>query len=132
MFLSNLFFLNITVIFFSVTLAIVMKFETCLQTSICVCQALLVVFLHAISTYSICHFVFFFAEHQNSTTLDLVGEQLWCGALYLADFILHNPDIFTGAHVLEVASGVGLTSIIASMFAKKVTVTGELSTRFIF
>ncbi|XP_068220872.1 methyltransferase-like protein 22 isoform X2 [Palaemon carinicauda] len=62
-------------------------------------------------------------EQQNETTLDLVGEQVWGGALYLADFILHNPDVFAGKHVLELASGVGLTSIVAAMFAKQVTVT---------
>lgn len=62
-------------------------------------------------------------EHQHATTLDLVGEQLWSGALFLADFVLHNPDIFNGTHILELASGVGLTSIVAAMFAKKVTIT---------
>lgn len=62
-------------------------------------------------------------EHQHATTLDLVGEQLWSGALFLADFVLHNPDIFSGTHILELASGVGLTSIVAAMFAKKVTIT---------
>ncbi|XP_064112191.1 methyltransferase-like protein 22 isoform X2 [Macrobrachium nipponense] len=62
-------------------------------------------------------------EHQSATTLDLVGEQVWGGALYLADFILHKPDIFAGKHVLELAAGVGLTAIVAAMFAKQVTVT---------
>ncbi|XP_066977522.1 methyltransferase-like protein 22 isoform X1 [Macrobrachium rosenbergii] len=62
-------------------------------------------------------------EHQSATTLDLVGEQVWGGALYLADFILHKPDIFEGKHVLELAAGVGLTAIVAAMFAKQVTVT---------
>ncbi|XP_045125576.1 methyltransferase-like protein 22 isoform X1 [Portunus trituberculatus] len=62
-------------------------------------------------------------EHQNATTLDLVGEQVWRGALFLADFILHYSDIFRGKHVLEVASGVGLTSVVAAMLAIKITVT---------
>ncbi|XP_050740251.1 methyltransferase-like protein 22 isoform X2 [Eriocheir sinensis] len=62
-------------------------------------------------------------EHQSATTLELVGEQVWRGALFLADFILHHHDIFRGAHVLEVASGVGLTSVVAAMLATKVTVT---------
>ncbi|MPC35912.1 Methyltransferase-like protein 22 [Portunus trituberculatus] len=61
--------------------------------------------------------------HQNATTLDLVGEQVWRGALFLADFILHYSDIFRGKHVLEVASGVGLTSVVAAMLAIKITVT---------
>ncbi|KAG0719970.1 Methyltransferase-like protein 22 [Chionoecetes opilio] len=62
-------------------------------------------------------------EHQNATTLDLVGEQVWRGALFLADFILHHADMFRGSHVLEVASGVGLTSVVAAMLAAQVTVT---------
>ncbi|XP_066977526.1 methyltransferase-like protein 22 isoform X2 [Macrobrachium rosenbergii] len=68
-------------------------------------------------------------EHQSATTLDLVGEQVWGGALYLADFILHKPDIFEGKHVLELAAGVGLTAIVAAMFAKQVTVTAIYDNR---
>ncbi|XP_047497097.1 methyltransferase-like protein 22 isoform X2 [Penaeus chinensis] len=62
-------------------------------------------------------------EQQSATTLDLVGEQVWRGALLLADFILHHPEIFKNANILELASGVGLTSIVASMIAKKVLIT---------
>ncbi|XP_071523290.1 methyltransferase-like protein 22 isoform X2 [Panulirus ornatus] len=62
-------------------------------------------------------------EHQSATTLDLVGEQVWRGALFLADFILHHPEIFRDAHILEVASGVGLTSTVAAMLAKQVIIT---------
>ncbi|XP_069160894.1 methyltransferase-like protein 22 isoform X5 [Procambarus clarkii] len=62
-------------------------------------------------------------EHQSATTLDLVGEQVWRGALFMADFILNNPDIFRDAHILEVASGVGLTSIVAAMLAKQVIIS---------
>lgn len=66
-----------------------------------------------------------FIEHQNSTTLDLVGEQVWRGALFLADFILHNVYIFKNANILELAAGVGLTSIVAGMIAKSITITGN-------
>ncbi|XP_045612495.1 methyltransferase-like protein 22 isoform X3 [Procambarus clarkii] len=62
-------------------------------------------------------------KHQSATTLDLVGEQVWRGALFMADFILNNPDIFRDAHILEVASGVGLTSIVAAMLAKQVIIS---------
>ncbi|XP_042887464.1 methyltransferase-like protein 22 [Penaeus japonicus] len=62
-------------------------------------------------------------EHQSATTIDLVGEQVWRGALLLADFILHHPEIFKNANVLELAAGVGLTSIVASMLARKVLTT---------
>lgn len=62
-------------------------------------------------------------EHQNSTSLDLVGEQVWRGAIFLGDFILHNPQIFKGCNVLELAAGVGMTSVVVGMLAKKVVIT---------
>ncbi|XP_053651956.2 methyltransferase-like protein 22 isoform X1 [Cherax quadricarinatus] len=62
-------------------------------------------------------------EHQSATTLELVGEQVWRGSLFLADFILNYPDIFRDAHILEVASGVGLTSVVAAMLAKQVIIS---------
>lgn len=64
-------------------------------------------------------------EQQSATIIDLVGEQVWRGALLLADFIFHHPEIFKNANILELASGVGLTSIVASMIVKKVLITGE-------
>lgn len=62
-------------------------------------------------------------EHQNSTSLDLVGEQVWRGAIFLSDFIFHNPQIFKGCNLLELASGVGMTSVVAAMLAKQVVIT---------
>nr|XP_027223653.1 methyltransferase-like protein 22 [Penaeus vannamei] len=62
-------------------------------------------------------------EQQSATIIDLVGEQVWRGALLLADFIFHHPEIFKNANILELASGVGLTSIVASMIVKKVLIT---------
>ncbi|XP_033209989.1 methyltransferase-like protein 22 isoform X2 [Belonocnema kinseyi] len=62
-------------------------------------------------------------EHCTSTELKLVGLQLWRGAFLLADFILANPDLFKDKTILELGSGVGLTSIIASSVAKKVICT---------
>ena len=57
--------------------------------------------------------------------MKLVGLQLWRGAFLLADFILANPDLFKDKIILELGSGVGLTSIIASSLAKKVICTGN-------
>jgi len=67
-------------------------------------------------------------EHQQSTTLALVGEQVWRGALYLADYLLcvdrrGGPPLVRGRHVLELAAGVGLTSLVAATAAASVTVT---------
>jgi methyltransferase-like protein 22 len=49
--------------------------------------------------------------------------QVWRGALLLNDFILHNPDKFSNKTVLELGSGVGISSIVASIYAKKVICT---------
>ncbi|XP_058056098.1 methyltransferase-like protein 22 isoform X2 [Anopheles bellator] len=62
-------------------------------------------------------------EHRKSTRLDLVGLQIWRGALLLADYILHNERKFKNSHILELGSGVGLTSIVASMYARQVICT---------
>jgi len=66
----------------------------------------------------------FCVEHRLSTNLSLVGEQVWRGALFLADYLLHTSDqISAGARVLELASGVGLTSLVAGIHAHTVVVT---------
>lgn len=57
-------------------------------------------------------------EHHNSTNLSLVGLQVWRGALLLADFLLHNRWKFENKCILELGSGVGLTSIAAGIFSK--------------
>ncbi|KDR21190.1 methyltransferase-like protein 22 isoform X2 [Zootermopsis nevadensis] len=63
-------------------------------------------------------------EHSYSTTLALVGRQIWRGALLLGDFLLHHGPSFLQDHiVLELGSGVGLTSIVAAMFATEVICT---------
>ncbi|XP_058130389.1 methyltransferase-like protein 22 isoform X2 [Anopheles ziemanni] len=62
-------------------------------------------------------------EHRKSTKLDLVGLQIWRGALLLADYIFHNERKFKQSHILELGSGVGLTSIVASMYAREVICT---------
>ena len=56
-------------------------------------------------------------EHSQSTVLDLVGLQVWRGALLLSDWLLHNMhNLADDSVVLELGSGVGLTSIVAAMF----------------
>lgn len=54
-----------------------------------------------------------------STVLDLVGLQIWRGSLMLADWLIHNHHsiLSSDSYILELGSGVGLTSIVASMFA---------------
>uniref|UniRef100_A0AAR5PZF8 Methyltransferase-like protein 22 n=1 Tax=Dendroctonus ponderosae TaxID=77166 RepID=A0AAR5PZF8_DENPD len=57
-------------------------------------------------------------EHSYSTSLDLVGLQLWRGSLLLADWLLDNSASFAPRHsILELGAGVGLTSVVAAMFA---------------
>lgn len=56
-------------------------------------------------------------EHSQRTILDLVGLQIWRGAFLLADWLLHYSDNFPkDCYILELGSGVGLTSIVAAMF----------------
>ncbi|XP_022183865.2 methyltransferase-like protein 22 isoform X2 [Nilaparvata lugens] len=62
-------------------------------------------------------------EHKASTSLKLVGLQIWRGALLLADYILSNKTKFANKVILELGAGVGLTSIVAGMLAKEVIFT---------
>ncbi|XP_018370565.1 PREDICTED: methyltransferase-like protein 22 isoform X2 [Trachymyrmex cornetzi] len=62
-------------------------------------------------------------EHSVSTELNLVGLQVWRAALLLADYILSHQDLFRNQIILELGSGVGLTSIVASYLAKEVICT---------
>lgn len=64
-------------------------------------------------------------EHSVSTELNLVGLQVWRGALLLADYVLSYPDLFKDRTILELGSGVGLTGIVASCLAKEVICTGK-------
>ena len=58
-------------------------------------------------------------ESYGETNVDLVGLQVWRGAFFLADFIIMNSDQFVGKHVLELAAGTGLTSIVATLVGKE-------------
>jgi len=62
-------------------------------------------------------------EHCISSTVDMVGMQLWRGAFLLADFLLSHPGLVTGRKVLELAAGTGLTAVTAGMLAESVTAT---------
>lgn len=69
--------------------------------------------------------IIYFSEHKTLTELRHVGLQVWRGALLLADYILSNPDLFRDKVVLELGSGVGLTSIVACFASKEVICTGK-------
>ncbi|XP_052405769.1 methyltransferase-like protein 22 [Carassius gibelio] len=62
-------------------------------------------------------------EHTMATPLEDVGKQIWRGAFLLADFILAQASMFTGATVLELGAGTGLASIVMAMVAKTVYCT---------
>lgn len=66
-----------------------------------------------------------------NTSLNLVGLQVWRGALLLADYLLHTaanlkngPNSPCYESVIELGAGTGLTSIVAAMVSSKVTSTG--------
>ena len=54
--------------------------------------------------------------HCVSSSVELVGMQVWRGALLLADLLLARPGLVQGRHVLELAAGTGLTAITAGRF----------------
>lgn len=62
-------------------------------------------------------------EHSEATVLKLVGLQVWRGALLLADFFFHRRNEFRDAVLLELGAGVGLTSIAAALYARRVICT---------
>lgn len=62
-------------------------------------------------------------EHRQHTSLGEVGLQVWRGSLLLADYILHHHHEFNGKTVVEVGSGTGLASIIASYCGARTTAT---------
>ncbi|XP_050515230.1 methyltransferase-like protein 22 isoform X4 [Diabrotica virgifera virgifera] len=56
-------------------------------------------------------------KHKQSTIIDMVGLQIWRGALLLADWLIYNhEEIPKDSVILELGSGVGLTSVVASMY----------------
>lgn len=63
-------------------------------------------------------------EHKKTTGINLVGLQVWRGALLLADYIITNRKQLAGKKILEVGSGVGLTSIVAAKYCEEVICTG--------
>merc|ERR1712098_440234 len=54
-------------------------------------------------------------QHRKKTIIKNVGLQVWRGSLLLSDFFLHNYQEFSDKTVLEVGSGTGLASIVASI-----------------
>lgn len=62
-------------------------------------------------------------EQSVSTNLQLVGLQLWRGALVLSDLVIHLRESFLGQTVLELGAGVGLTSVVAALYADHVICT---------
>lgn len=49
--------------------------------------------------------------------------QVWRGALLLADYMLVHRKFFENKTILELGSGVGLTGIVAAIYAKRVICT---------
>ena len=60
-----------------------------------------------------------------STPLEAVGQQVWRGALLMADYLVHSSRL-RGSHVvLELGGGVGLVSVIAVLSANLIFCTGS-------
>lgn len=53
---------------------------------------------------------------------------MWASCLYLCDFILYQRQLFDAAVVVELGAGVGLASIVASLYANRIFSTGFVFT----
>lgn len=62
-------------------------------------------------------------EHYLETSLFEVGLQLWKASLYLCDFILSNRSQFESKQVVDLGTGIGLTSLICSLFTDSIMST---------
>jgi predicted nicotinamide N-methyase len=62
-------------------------------------------------------------EHSMETTLLNVGLQLWKASLYLSEYVLSNWECFNRKVIVELGAGVGILTIISSLFAEKVIST---------
>jgi len=62
-------------------------------------------------------------EHKMTTELAEVGLQVWRGSLLLSDYLLHNHQNICDKTILEVGSGTGLASIVASFCGARVIAT---------
>ena len=58
-------------------------------------------------------------EHKMTTDLADVGLQVWRGSLLLADYLLHHHQQLCDKTILEVGSGTGLASIVASFIGSR-------------
>lgn len=65
----------------------------------------------------------FLIDTQMETSLDNVGLQLWRASFYLADFLMNNSSLIKGAKVVDLGAGLGITTLVASLFAEKVYCT---------
>ncbi|CAG9088632.1 unnamed protein product [Plutella xylostella] len=67
-------------------------------------------------------------EHSPRTNIALVGLQVWRGAFLLGDLLisLGLRGELAGRTVLELGAGTGITSFVASMYAKRVVCTGTI------
>jgi predicted nicotinamide N-methyase len=66
---------------------------------------------------------FMSVEHEMSTSLDLVGLQLWRASFYLVDYLFNNLGLIENKCVVDLGAGLGLTSLFVSIFARKVIST---------
>ena len=58
-------------------------------------------------------------EHKMTTDLADVGLQVWRGSLLLSDYLLHHHQHLCDKNILEVGSGTGLASIVASFIGSR-------------
>ena len=64
-------------------------------------------------------------ESYFESNVELVGLQVWRGALFLADYIIMHHESFQDKNILELAAGTGLTSLVAVIMNQKSMLMGN-------
>ena len=65
----------------------------------------------------------FMIELLMKTSLRDVGYQLWRASYFLADFIIEYSNIFHWNCIVDLGAGLGITSLVSALFARKVFCT---------
>lgn len=62
-------------------------------------------------------------EHSMQTELSQVGLQLWRASLFLTDYVLNNLDLVRNKIVVDLGTGLGLTSFLTAEYSRLVFAT---------
>lgn len=64
-------------------------------------------------------------EHAMDTPLSRVGLQMWRASFFLCDYVLNNLDLIRDKIVVDLGTGLGLTSFVTAEYARLVFATDQ-------